>query len=110
MVYAALRFFNSSYHARRLNKDTTAPPDLELGSSLCARLQHNINSMCQELHKKGKGIVKQQETFSPDELTKLLQCLEGMPDDGYKHLVTGYLALSMQFGGRVSDYPKFTRR
>lgn len=111
MMMGVIRFINSTYHERRIKKDANPPPDdIKLDSGLCTALKHNMDATCRELHQKGKGVVQQQQTFSPEEFKKLIDYLSSMPQTGYKHLLVGYLALALQFGGRVSDYPKFKRR
>ncbi len=110
MMMGVLRFINSSYQERRIKKDQTTPHDLKLDSDICSALKHNIDATCKGLHKKGKGAVTQQKTFSPTEFTKLVATLLDMPKDGYTHFTKGYMSLAEQFGGRVSDYIKFRRR
>ena len=113
MMMGVLRFINNSYQEKRIKKDQTTgrlPMILKLDSDICSALKHNIDATCKELHKKGKGAVTQQKTFSPTEFTKLVATLQDMPKDGYTHFTKGYMSLAAQFGGRVSDYIKFRRR
>lgn len=110
MMMGVLRHINASYLARRLNKDPTTPADIKLESDLCSALRHNMDATCRDLHKKGKGVAKQQELFTPEEFNAVIQFIQKLPQTAYKHLLTGYISLAFSIGGRVSDYPKFMRR
>lgn len=108
MMMGVLRFINSSYQEHRIKNDPTTPTDLKLESDTCAGLKHNMDAMCRLLHQKGKGVV--QQPFKPEEFQKIITYISSLPESGYKHILTGYLSLAFQFGGRISDYPKFARR
>jgi hypothetical protein len=110
MIMGVFRHVNSAFSARRLQNHSSESHQLQLNAQECELIRHNLDSVCQQLTKEGKGTVDKEPAYTGEELEAIVAYLQALPNTSFKHAARGYIILGLELGLRASEWDTILRR